>query len=96
MFGIALQILCLADISNENFKKYLNFIELSPSKCQEVTEKCLMEVVFHHVSHIAYQNQTIFNHEELNLDTDFLCSKLIDNHEGGIVMRPLNYCMKCF
>ncbi len=35
LFGIALQVLCLADISDENFKKYLNFIKLQPEQCHK-------------------------------------------------------------
>jgi len=55
-------------LSDENLKKYLDYIEIKDISLEKPTIQLLNRLVFKHVSHIPYQNQTIFNQEKLNFD----------------------------
>ena len=70
-------------ISDNNLDLYLKFIEVKKESLS-LNEESLKYLTFGHVSHIAYQNQTIYNRLPLNLDPNALIQKLIVNKEGGM------------
>jgi len=70
-------------ISDMNFDLYLKFIELNKESLS-LNEESLKKLTFGHVSHIAYQNQTIYNKLPLDLDANALFEKLIVEKEGGM------------
>ena len=70
-------------ISEEELNLYLKFIKV-PIESLSLNEESLKALTFGHVSHIAYQNQTIFNKEELKLNPRDLIQKLVINKEGGM------------
>ena len=70
-------------LSDESFDLYLRFIEVTKESLA-LNEESLKALTFGHVSHIAYQNQTIYNKLPLNLDPEALIQKLVVNREGGM------------
>ena len=70
-------------IPDNNLDLYLKFIEVKKESLS-LNEESLKNLTFGHVSHIAYQNQTIYNREPLNLDPNALIQKLVVNREGGM------------
>lgn len=70
-------------ISDENFDLYLEFLELKKESLS-LDEESLKRLTFGHVSHIAYQNQTIYNRLPLDLEANNLVKKLVVRKEGGM------------
>lgn len=70
-------------ISEQNLNLYLQFIEVKKESLS-LNEDTLKKLTFGHVSHIAYQNQTIYNRLPLNLEPNALITKLVKNKEGGM------------
>ena len=70
-------------ISDNNLDLYLKFIDVKKESLS-LNEESLKNLIFGHVSHIAYQNQTIYNRLPLNLEPNSLIEKLIINKEGGM------------
>lgn len=69
--------------SYNNLDLYLKYIEVEKESLS-LNEESLKTLTFGHVSHIAYQNQTIYNRLPLNLEPNALIQKLIVNKEGGM------------
>jgi arylamine N-acetyltransferase len=70
-------------LSDNDLDSYLEFIEVKKESLS-LDEESLKNLTFGHVSHIAYQNQTIYNRLPLNLDSNALIQKLVKNKEGGM------------
>ena len=70
-------------LSNNDLELYLEFTALK-KEALSLDEESLKSLTFGHVSHIAYQNQTIYNRLPLNLDPNALIQKLVKNKEGGM------------
>ena len=70
-------------ISEQNLELYLEFIEVKKESLS-LNEETLKRLTFGHVSHIAYQNQTIYNRFPLNLEPNALIQKLVISKEGGM------------
>ena len=70
-------------LSDESLDLYLRFIEVTRESLA-LNEESLKALTFGHVSHIAYQNQTIYNKLPLNLNPEALIQKLVINREGGM------------
>lgn len=70
-------------ISSDNLDLYLKFIDVKKESLS-LNEVSLKNLTFGHVSHIAYQNQTIYNRLPLNLEPNALIQKLVINKEGGM------------
>ena len=70
-------------LSDNDLNLYLEFIEVKKESLS-LDEESLKSLTFGHVSHIAYQNQTIYNRLPLNLDPNALIQKLVKNKEGGM------------
>ena len=76
-------IITFLNISKESLDLYLKFIGVKKDSIS-LDEDSLKKLAFGHVSHIAYQNQTIYNKLPLNLNPEYLIQKLVKNKEGGM------------